>query len=958
MKKTLILLSILTSFGAYTQSIEISPNGGTTNSSAILDLKSTTKGFLLPRMSNAQMRAIPSPAQGLLAFCTDCSTNGDYYFYKGTEWVALGSTTVSVSATVGPVGANANENGATITNGVLNLAPADANNPGIVTKTDQTFGGIKTFSNGIVGNVTGNATTVTTNANLTGIVTSTGNATSIANGAITNAMLANGAVANLSGTNTGDQTLPTLSSLGAVASNSAITGATNTKITYDAKGLVTAGAAATTADIAESTDKKYVTDAQLTKINNTLGSNTGDNAVNSLYSGLVSNATHTGDVTGSTTLTIANDVVTTAKIAAGAITDSKVTDVAASKITGTLPVSKGGTGSDTQNFVDLTNAQTIAGAKTFGNDIMIKGTRVGTGDVNNNTNIVIGTNLVSGVRNTALGRAAMNMYADTTFTGSNTSVGFRNMNGLETGSGNTSLGSETMFTIANGSGNTSIGANTLYNSYNTNNNTAIGESAGLNLGTGSNNTFIGKSTDVATEALTNATAIGNGAIVDANNKIQLGNGEVIAVQLGTGTNVTLETGLIKITGGTLAAGKVLTSDADGLGSWESPSGVDLTTDQTIAGAKTFSVAPVLTSSTASKALFTDTNKNIVSNEITGTGNVVMSTSPTFTETIRAENQTLSGTLGVGTNTPDASAKVEVTSTSKGFLTPRMSASQRTAISSPATGLIVYQTDASAGFYYNVGTPQAPNWVILLNEASLVDASSKITGTLPVANGGTGLTAMTPFAPVFGGTTNTGSLQSASSVGTGGQVLTSNGSDQLPSFQSIPAPVQQILTGSIVSFAGINLPSSSGYLICDGSAVNRETYANLFSVIGTTYGSGDGTTTFLLPDLRGRTIIGTGQGIGLTNRPLSSTGGEEVHTLITEEIPAHSHSLNDPGHSHIYDFTLTNTTSISDGIWLAANGIFPTNTSNATTGISINSSGGGQAHNTMSPYISLNYIIKY
>ncbi len=152
---------------------------------------------------------------------------------------------------------------------------------------------------------------------------------------------------NTSGTNTGDQTLPTLSSLGAVASNTLITGATNTKITYDAKGLVTAGVAATTADIAESTDKKYVTDAQLTKINTTVGSNTGDNAVNSLYSGLVTNATHTGDVTGSTALTIADNAVTTAKIAAGAITDSKVTDVAASKITGTLPVSKGGTGATT-----------------------------------------------------------------------------------------------------------------------------------------------------------------------------------------------------------------------------------------------------------------------------------------------------------------------------------------------------------------------------------------------------------------------------------------------------------------------------------------------------------------------------------------------------------------------------------------------------------------------------------
>jgi hypothetical protein len=71
-----------------------------------------------------------------------------------------------------------------------------------------------------------------------------------------------------------------------VDENAAITGATKTKITYDAKGLVTAGADATTADIADSTNKRYVTDAQSTVIGNTSGTNTGDNATNSQYSGL------------------------------------------------------------------------------------------------------------------------------------------------------------------------------------------------------------------------------------------------------------------------------------------------------------------------------------------------------------------------------------------------------------------------------------------------------------------------------------------------------------------------------------------------------------------------------------------------------------------------------------------------------------------------------------------------
>ena len=73
---------------------------------------------------------------------------------------------------------------------------------------------------------------------------------------------------------------------GKVDENTAITGATKTKVTYDSKGLVTGGADATTADIADSTNKRYVTDAQLVVVGNTSGTNTGDNATNSQYSGL------------------------------------------------------------------------------------------------------------------------------------------------------------------------------------------------------------------------------------------------------------------------------------------------------------------------------------------------------------------------------------------------------------------------------------------------------------------------------------------------------------------------------------------------------------------------------------------------------------------------------------------------------------------------------------------------
>ncbi len=70
----------------------------------------------------------------------------------------------------------------------------------------------------------------------------------------------------------------------------------------------------------------------------------------------------------------------------------------------------------------------------------------------------------------------------------------------------------------------------------------------------------------------------------------------------------------------------------------------------------------------------------------------------------------SAQTGIGTITPDASAKLEVASTSKGFLVPRMTAAQKNTITLPATGLLIYQTDAPTGFYVNTGTAAAPSWL--------------------------------------------------------------------------------------------------------------------------------------------------------------------------------------------------------------------------------------------------------
>lgn len=146
------------------------------------------------------------------------------------------------------------------------------------------------------------------------------------------------------------------------------------------------------------------------------------------------------------------------------------------------------------------------------------------------------------------------------------------------------------------------------------------------------------------------------------------------------------------------------------------------------------------------------------------------------------------------------------------------------------------------------------------------------------------------------------------------------------------------TSAIIPFGGTSVPS--GWLLCDGSAVSRTTYATLFAAIGTTFGAGDGSTTFNLPKIPGRTLIGAGQGTGLTNRALGALVGTETETLSVDQIPSHSHSISE-----------------TDGFYGGSDRP-QRGTDNAVRGTAnTNSTGGGSAHNNMQPSIALNFIIK-
>lgn len=223
------------------------------------------------------------------------------------------------------------------------------------------------------------------------------------------------------------------------------------------------------------------------------------------------------------------------------------------------------------------------------------------------------------------------------------------------------------------------------------------------------------------------------------------------------------------------------------------------------------------------------------------------------------------------------------------------------------------------------------------------ALGSATGTLAVANGGTGQVTYTDGQILIGNSTGNTLAKTTITAGTG--ISVANGSGTI----TISATSSTVPAGVVAPYAGSSAPS--GWLLCYGQAVSRTTYADLFTAIGTTYGTGDGSTTFNMPDLRGRVAAGkddmggssasriTSGGSGIAGSTLGATGGTQTHTLTAGQMPSHTHDL--------------------DGYYMssATGGTMGFTTGSRYQWQTSESAGGDQAHQNTQPTIILNYIIK-
>lgn len=334
--------------------------------------------------------------------------------------------------------------------------------------------------------------------------------------------------------------------------------------------------------------------------------------------------------------------------------------------------------------------------------------------------------------------------------------------------------------------------------------------------------------------------------------------------------------------------------------------------------------------------------NIVEQAISGYGSAVVSTGSTTIVTIpNGASGTARNMVINVTGTGGASTYLEVPNKAKLYI-----------IFNAASGAFTVKPTSGSG----VSVPASTKAILYCDGTNVVDAvnylsSLSLGAALPVASGGTGLATLTANNVILGNGTSTPSFVAP---GTSGNLLTSNGT----TWTSAAAPTS-FVAGMLMPYAGSSAPS--GWLMCYGQAVSRTvTYSALFAAIGTSYGSGDGSTTFNIPDLRGRVPAGKDDmGGSAASRLTSAISGVDGATLGAsggdQRQQSHTHTATDSGHTHTY----TSVSSAGGAGNIQGGGGSPSapNTGTGFANITVASTGAGSSQNVQ-PTLIFNYIIKY
>jgi uncharacterized protein (TIGR02145 family) len=557
MKKTCLLL--LGNFFTIFSFAQVGIGTKTPHASAMLEVTATNKGILIPRMTQAQRNAIKSPSNSLMIYQTDNTTG--YYYYASGSWIKI-ATGNNSGVSSNTYSAPLTLNGTTVsipqantsTNGFLSAADWNNFNNKLSSATAASnyatiaspgFTGTPTAPTPAIGN---NSTQIATTAfvntaistintpdadavtrgkiQLAGDLSGTAALPTIASGAITTSKIANESITDskvatgiskskvglnlVDNTSDIDKPISTATQIaidGKVSSNSAITGGTKTKITYDSKGLVTAGADATTTDINEGLNKYFTED----RVRNTplsgysVGSNTevsnADNVIASI--GKLQAQINAKQSSGQAWL-LGGNVETDPSINFIGTTDSKdlvfkVNNTESGRI---------GVSSFNSSFGISTLFQNTSGGNNvaFGSYALSKNNSgsyniaIGASSLSNNLtgsyNVAVGYESLknsNGPANNSGGNVAVGWRSmlNATDTRGNTAMGYSSLNAMTLGNENTALGENSMALMPVGYANTAVGSMSMLNAgENVFKNTVIGVRAGENI-KGSFNTFLG-----------------------------------------------------------------------------------------------------------------------------------------------------------------------------------------------------------------------------------------------------------------------------------------------------------------------------------------------------------------------------------------------------------------------------------------------------------------------------------